>query len=203
MFKDRGEVGQKLSSLLIKYKRDSVILALARGGVIVGSEISNKLNIPLQILTVKKIGYPGNPEFALGALAPLKTVFWNDNLFPVLKISEKERKKLLREKGRELRLQMGELKVRDIDIEGKTAILVDDGVATGATAIAGALYAKKRKAGRVILATPVISSETSRYISRYFDIVLALRVEDKFSSVGEFYKSFPQIENKDILKLKI
>ncbi len=174
MFKNREEAGMLLAKSLKNYrkKENILILGIARGGVVVARAVSDKLELPLDVVVVKKIGAPNNPELAIGA-----------------SLERGKREKVFR-KGR-----------KPLDIKNRTVILVDDGVATGATVLCAQKFLKKEKAKTIVLAIPVISKETYRHISRYFDRIIALSVEEDFYAVGQFYREFPQVADEEVISL--
>lgn len=205
MFKNREQVGELLAKKLKTFsnKKDVLVLGVTRGGVVVAKIIADRLNLPLDIIVVKKIGYPLNPELAIGAVGPKKTVYWNENLIKELKISKNEMLELQNEKQKEQEEQGKILRNGKPakDIKGKTVIIVDDGIATGASAICCSNFLDKESAKEKILAAPVISKDTFNNISRYFDRIVSLKVSRDFSAVGEFYEKFPQVENEEVIKI--
>ena len=204
MFKDREEAGILLAKKLKKFvKPNTLVLAIPRGGVVVGSVISNVLNLGFDVIVVRKIGAPLNPELAIGAVGPDDTVYWDRKLCENLGVAKLEMAKLKTIKSLEVLVRENIFRgnKKPLDVAGKIVILVDDGVATGATVIAAQKYLKKIGVKEVILAVPVISTEVLRGIKRYFDIVVALKIIKIFYSVGEFYKYFPQVENDEVVKL--
>lgn len=203
MFEDRASAGYMLGKKLEKFAKNNVlVLGMARGGVVVAKVISIFLNKPLDAIIVKKISLPHNPELAIGAVAPKNTVFWNDNLVNNLQINLELSKSLWQSKEKERKEQEKVIRGdKPLEIFGKTVILVDDGVATGASVIAASLFFKKEKAKDTILAVPVIAKDTLRDINKYFDTIISLRIVKEFESVGQFYKYFPQVENEEVIKL--
>ncbi|MDP3998875.1 MAG: phosphoribosyltransferase family protein, partial [bacterium] len=163
MFKNRQEAGQLLAQKLKKFKgQEAVVLGLARGGVVVAKEVANILNAPLDALVVKKIGAPGNPELAIGAVGPKRVTYWDDALCQRLGISEYIRNQELgvRNQEREDREKLLRGKKPYLKLKGKTVVLVDDGIATGATTLAAISWIKSQNPGRVILAVPVAPADT-------------------------------------------
>jgi len=204
MFEDRQNAGFLLAQDLEKFanKRDVLVLGMARGGVAVAKVISTFLNLPLDVLVVKKISVPDNPELAIGALAPKDTVFWNEELIQRLGIKLSFAEKLMKGKKKEREDQEKELRNdKPLEIFEKTVILVDDGVATGASVIAAALFLKEKEAAKIILAAPVVAKDTLKDIKKYFDMIVVLKTIKDFQSVGQFYKNFPQVENDEVRKL--
>lgn len=203
MFEDRQQTGFLLAKKLEKFagKKDTLVLGLARGGVVTAKVIATYLSVPLDALVVKKIGAQSNPELAIGAVAPKNTVFWNKDLIKRLKISKEEKEKLKILKSVERNVQEKALRGdKPLDILEKTVILVDDGIATGASVLAALKFLRKGKVKRVILASPVIAEDTKRDIKKYFDMVVSIKTTNNFYAVGQFYKDFPQIENEEVIK---
>lgn len=211
MFENRQQAGELLAERLKRHKqsltaykkKDTVVLAIPRGGVVVGKVIAQKLNLPLDIIVVKKIGAPSNPELAIGAVGPGNVVYWDNELCQRLGIEKKIQ-------NSEFRIQNKERKSKErilrgnkepLDIKNKTVILVDDGVATGATVIAAQKALQKMGAVKVILAVPVISKETFNNIKRYFDSAVVLSIEEEFYAVGQFYRDFPQVSDNEVIRI--
>jgi len=203
MFEDRRRVGYLLAQKLEKFaKKNVLVLGMARGGVVVAKVISTFLDKPMDVIVVKKIGAPHNPELAIGAVAGKGTVFWNNDLVNNLQITPELGKSLSQDKEKERKEQEKVLRGdKPLEIFRKTVILVDDGVATGASVIAASLYLKKEKAKEIILAAPVIAKDILRDINKYFDTVISLKIVKEFESVGQFYTHFPQVENDEVRKL--
>ncbi len=147
-------------------KPNTVVLAIPRGGVVVGNVISNVLNLSFDVIVVRKIGAPHNPELAIGAVGPEKTVYWDRKLCENLGVGKSEMAKLKTIKSLEVleRENIFRGNEKPFDVAGKIVILVDDGVATGATVIVAQKYLKRIGAKEVILAVPVISTDVLRGI---------------------------------------
>lgn len=204
MFEDRSAAGFLLAKRLDEFSKvkNVLVLGLARGGVAVAKVISTYLNAKLDALVVKKIGAPDNEELAVGGIAPKNTVYWNKKLVQDLGIKPAQAFELRRGKQKERIQQEKQLRgERPLEISGKTVILIDDGVATGASVIAASLYLKKEKAKTIILAVPVIAKDTLGDINRYFDMIVVLKIESDFQSVGQFYRNFPQVENEEVIEI--
>jgi putative phosphoribosyl transferase len=207
MFRGREEAALTLAKKLEKKfrRRDTVILALARGGVVIGKIISTYLNLPLDILVFKKIGAPLNKELAIGVVSPKNTVAWNEDILRHLNLSRKQRsihqlvgKKKTERREQEEFLRQGRKKM---SLKNKVIILVDDGVATGSTVLCAQKYLENEKVGKIILAIPVIASDTLVNINKYFDRVIYLKKTLHFFAVGQFYKDFPQITDEEVVNL--
>ncbi len=205
MFDNRKQAGQVLAEKLKEYQggKGVVILGIPRGGVIVAKTIADVLQLPLDIVIVKKIGAPHNSELAMGAVGSMGVVYWDDELCKRLKVTRAERLELRSKKLEELREREKAFRANKkvIDIRGKTVIMVDDGVATGATAMAAAKFVKKMGAQKIILAVSVIAKDTLLNIKRYFDDVVFLESPEEFYAVGQFYKEFNQVTDEEVIKM--
>ena len=204
MFKDRKEAGVILAEKLKEYKNKKgvCVLGIPRGGVVVAKELSKILKLPFDLIIIRKISSPNNPELAIGGVGPNKTAYWDEDLCDKLRITE-EIKSLqfsIANKERERREKILMKGRKHIDVKGKTLILVDDGIATGATIICAQKYLRK-VVSKLILATPVISKDTYRNIVRYFDKIVGIAIEDDFQAVGQFYSSFPQVTDKEVVNI--
>lgn len=204
MFKNRQEAGQLLAQKLKKFKgRETVILGLARGGVVVASEITQILNLPLDILVVKKIGAPGQEELAIGAVGPEGIVIWDEALCQRLGVDEELRKEKLKMKNEEReeterRLRGGKVPP---SLKGKKVILIDDGMATGTTVEAAVVWIKTQSPQKVILAVPVAPPDTVAKLKPEVDEIICLQVELEFWAVGQFYEEFSQVTDEEVIKL--
>lgn len=203
MFLNREEAGIRLASKVARLKnvKAAIVVAIPRGGVVVGKVISLVLQIPFSALLVKKIGAPANPELAIGATGSDSIVYWDEEIIKSLKMSHKNRKQALKKTVETIREKEKSLGIKPPDVKGKSVILVDDGVATGATAIAASLILAKLGTQKIILATPVISKRTKNELKKYFDKIVAVETPNDFQAVGEFYQEFPQVEDEEVKKL--
>ena len=203
MFKDREEAGRILAEKLInKFDlTNTAIVVIPRGGVVVGNVISRILGMPLFPLVVKKISLPQSPELALGAVGNRKITYWDQKIVSSFNLREKELDMLRDNKYKEVLYREKFLGIKIPDLKQKKAILVDDGVATGSTVMAASLILKKMEAKKIVLATPVISTETLEKIRKYFTEIIYILKSENFSAVGEFYKNFSQVTDEEIKKL--
>ncbi len=184
---------------------DVIVLALLRGGLPVGIEIARKLNLPLDILIVRKLGVPGEPEVALGAIASGGIRVLNEDLLSYIDIpreiveaiTEHERKELERRE----RVYRGHRPAPDI--HGRTVILVDDGMATGATMCSAVEALKQQQPARIIIAVPVAAKSTCAEFNAQDGIVtcVCLETPESFYAVGLWYKQFPQLTDEDVHEL--
>ncbi|MEK7502129.1 MAG: phosphoribosyltransferase family protein [Patescibacteria group bacterium] len=205
MFKDRRQAGKLLARKLKKFKnkKDVVVIGITRGGAVVAKEISGFLNLSLDIIVIKKIGAPQNPELAIGTIGPNSVIFWDENLIRRLHVSKEYKNRLEEIKNFERTelenyLRKGK---KSINVKNKKIILVDDGVATGATVLCAVKFFRKEKSKEVVLAVPVIAKDTFLNIKKYFDTVIALQIEVDLHAVGQFYKEFHQVDNREVINL--
>jgi putative phosphoribosyl transferase len=205
IFKNRTDAGQKLAQALEKYKnaKNTVILALPRGGVVVGAEVAQKLNLPLDIVVPRKIGAPANPEFAIGAITETGEGIFEEMIIGAYGITESylqnEIKKEKAEAGRRLTLYRGTRS--PLDLKNKTVVLVDDGLATGLTMRAAVKTAKKSGAAKIVVAIPVTSPEAAELVKKEVDELIYLEAPAFFGAVGSFYKEFGQTTDDEVIDL--
>lgn len=213
MFIDRQEAGKKLAGKLIEELKEdglkdfnpqsAIILAIPRGGIIVGKELSQKLSLPLDVLVTKKIPAPDNPELAIGAVGERGVLFLDEDLCQKLCVTEVYKKKIIEEKTQELKSKINFFRLGrpSLDLKGKTVVLTDDGVATGATMLTAIKVAKKFKPKQVFLAVPVIALDTLKKLKKEVDKVYFLWAQEIFFAVGEFYRNFDQVSDQEVQKI--
>jgi len=204
MFKDRIEAGKILSDALSEYKdKNSIVLAIPRGGVMVAYEVAKALNVPLDLIIPRKIGAPGQPELAIGAVTEDGTTILNQDILQYLRVSDEyikeETGRQVEEIKRRMESYLGD-KPR-VSIEGKVAILVDDGVATGATVRAAIASIRKRKPASIVLAIPVGPLDTIEELRREADEVICLMTPEPFFAIGQFYRSFEQTSDEEVIQI--
>ena len=205
LFKDRSDAALKLASKLMHYKdrADVIVLALPRGGVVTGHEISKELNCPLDIIIIRKIGFPGQPELAIGAVSETGAVILNEDMVSSYRIPENyidsEIKKQEEEISRRKILYRGGKGIPELD--GKVIILVDDGVATGATMKAAIAALKTEKIKHLVVAVPVASPDSAENIKAMVDEWVCLDTPYYFTSVGSFYRDFSQVSDDEVVEL--
>jgi putative phosphoribosyl transferase len=203
MFADRRDAGQRLSAVLESLRgEDVVVLGIPRGGVEVAAVVAENLQAPLDIVVPRKVGAPGNPELGLGAVAEDVEVL-DQHLIRVLDVSEEYVR-------REIAAQREEIARRSslyrsgrppVDLEGKVAVVVDDGVATGGTAAAALRWARARGASKVVLAVPVAPGEAVRRLKDEADEIRVLATPEPFFAVGQWYRSFPQVSDDRVIEV--
>ncbi|MGA9099916.1 MAG: phosphoribosyltransferase family protein [Methanotrichaceae archaeon] len=201
-FNDRKEAGKRLAEALASYKgRDAIVYSLPRGGVVLGYEIAKSLGVPLDLVITRKIGYPGNEECAVCAVAEDGDMICDSSGVAMVDPewldaqAEKEREEAVRRrqvylKGRE-----------PLPVDGKIAIIVDDGVATGLTIILAIKELKHRNPQKIVVAVPVASEQAAEIIRQEADELVALDIPAYFAAVGAYYDSFPQLTDDEVVKL--
>jgi predicted phosphoribosyltransferase len=204
MFQDRRDAGQQLAEQLAKFAGSQpVLLAIPRGGVEIAAEVAVKLKAKIDLVFPRKIGSPGNPELAVGAVAASGQVIVNKQLQAQLGISDKDidylADKELREIERRRKLYLGERQV--ISLKGKTAIIIDDGLATGYTAKAAVLATKARQPQSVVLAVPVAPVETVESMKSEVDELICLSMVKEFYAIGQFYYNFSQVSDSQVISI--
>ena len=201
MWLNRIEAGRALAPQLKNLSGpDTVILGIPRGGVIVAAEAAAILGLPLDVLITRKLGSPGNPELGIGAIAPDAVAIIDEDLVRYLNVTDdyldKEKTRQMEELRRREKLYRGD--AAESDWSGKTLVLIDDGIATGATIKAAALYAKRRGAKRVIIAAPVAPPDTPERLRGAADGFIFLDTPEYFQSVGAFYQDFSQTTDEEV-----
>jgi predicted phosphoribosyltransferase len=205
IFKDRQDAGQKLIQKLEKFKnsQETIVLGLPRGGVVTAFEISKELNLPLDIIVTRKIGAPGNPELAIGAITEIGESVLDVALISTMRVSQdyvnQEIKQETKEANRRLSVYRGTRP--PLNLQDKRVILVDDGVATGYTMLAAIKSVRKKEAKEIIIAVPVIALDTLKKIKREADEVIYLDSPISFWGISSFYENFDQIEDEEVIAL--
>lgn len=203
MFVDRKDAGNRLAQKLSKYRgENALVLALPRGGVVVGYEIARALNLPFDIVVVRKIGHPANPEYAICAVNEEGLSLCNE---AEIKFVDQNwlKEETLRQKNEALRRIEVYRGGRDSEeISGKTAILVDDGIATGLTIRAAIKSIQKKNPKELVVAVPVAPHEMITELRQETDAIIVLNdAEDYLGAVGAYYKDFPQVSDEEVVEL--
>jgi len=199
MFRNRTDAGQQLADVLDDHDVEAdIVVAIPRGGLPVGRVVADSLRVPLDIVSARKIGAPQNPELAVGAVAADGTVWLNESLIAELEVED-----AYLEEQIETQRQAASEKIEryrgdrsPLEYDGKTVLIVDDGVATGATTIACIRQTKNAGAERVILAVPVAPPDTVERLQAEADEVICVETPQHFGAVGRFYESFDQVSDE-------
>ena len=211
MFEDRRQAGAQLCERLKRYQKraDTLVIGIPRGGVVVASVIASALHLPLSVISVKKLSAPHNPELAIGAIcaSAVRYIDWELALRVGVEqdyLDKQIQEKLTLAKERE---QLYGIKNAVKDRKKYTDfILVDDGIATGATVLAAVKDLKEqagkvKKHSNVILAVPVIAKEVFDKLRKAFNVIIALLIEDQFAAVGQFYREFTQVSDGEVINI--
>ncbi|HCG98466.1 MAG TPA: phosphoribosyltransferase [Actinobacteria bacterium] len=204
MFKDRIDAGKTLAMRLLEYKdTDAVVFAIPRGGVVVGYEVARALNLKLDVVIPRKIGAPGNPELAIGAVVTRDHPMINQTLVSQLNISasyiEQEIDNQLQEIERRRQLYLGGRPPHGV--QGQVILLVDDGLATGYTALAAIRAVKQENPGKLVLAVPVAPRDTYELLKKEVDEIVCVEVHELFFAVGQFYEVFTQTTDAEVTEI--
>lgn len=205
IFRDRREAGRVLAQKLEKYggRTDAIVLALPRGGVPVGYEIAKSLNIPLDVFVVRKLGVPGHEELALGAIASGGIRVLNDDIVLALQIPDEAIEAVAEEEQREL--ERREKLYREgkppLDVRNRLIILVDDGLATGATMRAAAIALRQEGVKAVVVAVPVAARSTCQEFRSEVDDIVCAVTPEPFLGVGSWYRDFSQTSDQEVIEL--
>ncbi len=200
VFLDRADAGRQLGDVLQAERgRDCVVVGLARGGVQVAAEVARALDAPLDVVAVRKVRHPWQPEYALGAVTPGNGVYVRGPNG----LSEEELAQAVETARAQAIALDGVLHARSpsMSLVRTVVILVDDGLATGATMIAAARWAKAAGAARVVAAVPVAAADSTRQLRREVDDVVALYTPTRFFAVAGWYAHFPQVDDSEVLQL--
>ncbi len=204
-FIDRVDAGKKLAEKLIKFKdiKNGIVLGLPRGGLPVAFEVAQALNLPLDIVVPRKIGMPGQPELAVGAVCEDGSVIFNESLLRMANLKPADLQPIIdkerQEAQRRLKKYRGDRP--KLDLQDKVVILVDDGIATGSTMRAAIASAKANGAEKIIVAVPVIPPNTIPTMQEEVDQVIYLDAPAYFGAVGAFYQNFGQTEDEEVIAL--
>jgi len=198
VFRDRQDAGRSLAGALGSYREAPgvVVFGIPRGGVIVAAEVARGLGLPLDVAVAAKVGAPGNPEYAIGAVAADGEVTAN----PSAGYSAEDVRRLSGAAHAKVEEQLARARGNwpALELAGRTAILVDDGLATGLTAMAAADWLRRQGASRVVVAVPVSPPDTLRVMAEHADELVAVEVPAWFSAVGQFYERFGQTDDSEV-----
>ena len=203
-FADRVDAGKRLASALTRFKsKDAIVLAIPRGGIVVGFEISKALGVSLDIIVPRKIGAPDNPELAIGAVTEDGTTILNERLVNDLGVPQnfiqKESERQRAEIERRLESYRGDVPYPSL--KNRVVIIVDDGIATGYTMKAAIASVRKKGAKSVVIAIPVGPPSTINELERVTDRVICLYTPEEFYAIGEFYEDFSQTTDEEVKRL--
>lgn len=205
MFEDRIDAGKKLGEALKPkfFKKDLIVLGLPRGGVVVAKEVALALQAPLDILCPRKIGAPQNPELAIGAVGPSGELFVFQDMIQKLHVSSDYILRKQEEESKEAKRRMSAFRPgkSPLSLRHKIVIIVDDGLATGATMRIAIKEARLLFAERVVMAIPVAPQDTFEELKNMADESYCLQIPIDFWAVGQFYRNFEQVSDGEVLAI--
>lgn len=205
IFSNRRDAGEKLVPELNKYRNDpnAVVIGLPRGGVVTAFEVAKGLHLPLDVVCPRKIGAPFNPELAIGAITETGEGVFHHDLISGLGVSQKyiEQEVEKEKKVAQRRLALFRKNRPKVSLQGKTVIIVDDGLATGATMQAAIKSVKKEMAERIVVAVPVAPQDIFEKIQEEVDEIVVLDTPAYFAAVGQFYVDFTGTEDEEVVEL--
>ena len=205
IFLDREDAGRQLAEELTAYanRQDVIVVALPRGGVPVAYPVAMALNAPLDIFLVRKLGVPGQEELAMGAIASGDIIILNERLVQELQIDQAEIDEVITREKQIIEIRektyIGDRK--PADMKNKIVLLIDDGIATGATILAAIAAIKKRGCAKIIIAVPVAPPDTVEMLRREVDDIVCLYTPVFFSAIGYFYMDFEQTTDQEVITL--
>ena len=203
LFRDREDAGRQLARRLEGYRDapDAGVLSIPRGGIVVGATIARELHLPLGVCAVHKLGAPGNPELAIGAVDDEGATIVDWNLLRRLEVSESAFQAEVERQRAELQRWVGQVAPGRTASVPAMAIIVDDGIATGATARAAVQATRRRGARRLVLAVPVAPAETAQALQAIVDEWVCLATPEPFFAVGNFFEEWPQVTDEEVRAL--
>jgi putative phosphoribosyl transferase len=203
-FRNREDAGRKLAERLSRYRDERPVdFALPRGGVPVAYEISRSLGVPLEVLVARKLGAPGQPEFGIGAVAPDGVRVLNEEVVRRLGIPEEYIERITQRETAEVerRLKLFRGDRPEPDVRGRTAILMDDGLATGVTARPAIEALRRRRPRRLVLAAPVCAAQTAELLAAEVDELVCLEAPPDLGAIGFWYRNFAQTPDEEVIEL--
>lgn len=204
VFKDRLEAGKKLAlELSGRSFPNGLVIAVPRGGVVIGAEVARSLNLGLDLIIPRKLGAPHNPELAVGAVTQDGTTIFNQRLLNFLHLEENDLQCIINQEVKEIKRRMILYRGSEDypDCKDKQLIVTDDGIATGYTMLAALRSLKKIKPGEITLAVPVAPADTLAMFKDEVDHIVCLLVPDNFYAVGQFYQYFDQTSDTEVIKI--
>lgn len=203
-FPTRAHAGKALANALTKYRDapDTLILALVRGGVVIGHALADTLHLPLFPYIVRKLGHPHHREYGLGAIAEGGSTYLDDAAMRMSGVKWEDLEPVIEEESHELKRRQETYLVKARPpLQGKIIILTDDGAATGGTLFAAIEDLRKAKIKKIILALPVCPPDTAEKLRQFADETVILATPANFNAVGQWYREFPQVEDEEVVEL--
>lgn len=203
IFRDRAEAASILAQKLLKLKKEEpIILAIPRGGAVTGDVIASALGAELDVVVPRKLGAPYNPELAIGAVMHDGSYFLNTDVIAMLNVPQEYIDAEIARQRKEIERRLILFRAtREYDLRGETVVLVDDGIATGATMFAALQWVKKQKPKKLVVAVPVGPQETIERLRREADDVVVISTPFLFGAVGQFYEDFAQVSDDEVREI--
>jgi predicted phosphoribosyltransferase len=204
IFRDRREAGRLLAERLSGYRdEEPIVIALPRGGVVVGYEVARTLRTPIDVVVARKLGAPAQPELAIGAIAPGGIRVLDEEILSWLGISEDELEQIAARESREMerRARLFRGGGPEADPKGKTVILVDDGIATGMTVRAAIEHICQQEPGRLVLAVPVCAARIAEVLRPEVEDLISLKTPPELWAIGYWYEDFEQVSDEEVVDL--
>jgi putative phosphoribosyl transferase len=204
VFNDRKQAGQLLSKRLSDYKDrgEVIVLAIPRGGVVVGAEIARELSVSLDVIVTKKIGAPDNPELAIGAVAEDGSPIFDQDLLGRLRVDDLYLKKATFEVHKKIADYIAKFRGgRSLEVGGKVVIVTDDGIATGSTMEAALSWIREKKPAEIVLAIPTGARDSMARLEKLADKTICLDKPLWFAAVGQFYREFSQVSDQEVKRI--
>jgi predicted phosphoribosyltransferase len=203
IFRDRAEAASILAQKLLKLKKEEpIILAIPRGGAVTGDVIASALGAELDVVVPRKLGAPYNPELAIGAVMHDGSYFLNTDVIAMLNVPQEYIDAEIARQRKEIERRLILFRAtREYDLRDETVVLVDDGIATGATMFAALQWVKKQKPKKLVVAVPVGPQETIERLRREADDVVVISTPFLFGAVGQFYEDFAQVSDDEVREI--
>jgi len=205
IFRDRREAGRELARRLQKYtgRQDLLVLGIPRGGLPVAFEVASALKAPLDIFVSRKLGVPGQEELAFGAVASGGTRIVDEEIVNAVGLYEAEIERIAKREMQELERREKVFRAGrpPVDVKGKTVVLVDDGIATGASIRVAIAAMQQKRPAQIVVAAPVVPLSTSERLRKAVDDVICVRTPKSVYAIGEFYDDFSQVTDEEVIEL--
>lgn len=204
IFHDRHDAGKQLASHINQQSfTDPILLALPRGGVVIADEIAATLKLPLHVVVTRKIGAPSQPEYGIGAISENSSAYFNPEVKDYYDSNSEEVQEIVRTEEIELgrRIDLYRKGEKLPLMKGKTLLVIDDGLATGVTAIAAAKYLRTLYPKEIILVVPVAPKDVGEEVKRTYDRIICLHEITNLRSIGQWYDDFSQVEDDEVLTI--
>ncbi len=205
VFSNRREAAELLAEKLsyLKSNKNTIVLGIPRGGVVIADVLSEELDLPMSLMIIRKIGAPSNPELAIGAIGTDGKPYFNQRIVEYTGASEEYMKGEAERQFAEIKRRLDAFGIKDLKLKGKSVILTDDGIATGATISAAIHILKQQEIKELILAIPVCPPDTADRLEKIVDKLTVLEKPPFFSAVGQFYSNFHEVTDENVKQILI